>query len=331
MTRFSILACATALLGACNGDPACVIDTDCDLGEYCSLAQRCEAIGARDAGTPDAGEPMDAGEVDSGPVDAGVDSGPEEVGIGRVVAISAPGTPGSYLVLASFAAVGDVDRCTVSEPSEGCVLTACPPPEMMMDAGVPDAGAADAGAADAGAADAGTSVAPNAGEIVIGGGAWSTVTLSPGEDGRYSAASGAMALWSGSDAILTVTAEGGEVPMFGVSLAGTDPVTLTAPVEGSVPVPVSLASDLTATWSGSTPGEVVVQVSAAREGTVRVECRFSPAAGTGTVPAEALAAMGVGAATLTVRSEQSRAIMRSGWDVGVALVTPSGSVGLTIE
>ncbi len=313
-----------ALFGACSDDPACVIDTDCDLGEYCSLAQRCEALGGSDAGTPDAGEPMDAGELDSGPMDAGVDSGPEEVGIGRVVAINGPE---AYLVLASFSPAGDDSGCTVSEPSEGCVLTACPAPEMMMDAGMPD----DAGVPDGGAADAGISVAPNAGDIVIGGGAASMVTLSPGEDGLYPAASGAMALWSGSDAILTVMAEGGEVPTFGVTLAGTDAVMLTAPAVGSVPVPVPLASDLTATWSGSTPGEVVVAVSAVREGTVRVECRFPPADGTGSVPAEALAAMGVGPASLTVRSEQSRTITRSGWDIGVVLVTPSGSVGLTIE
>lgn len=316
MKRLSVLAFGVMFGVGCSDDPACVIDTDCDIGEYCSTEQRCEIVGGMvDAGERDAETPMDAGTPDTGPADGGVDSGPEQIGTGSVVAINGPS---NYTVIASFALVGGASTCTVTEPSAECRLTVCPPPMMVEDAGMPDAGMVDAG----------MPVAPHAGVITIGGGASETVTLTPGADGLYPAAtSAAMGLWPNSDAILTVMGAGDEVPMFGVTLAGPDAVTITAPASGSVP----LASDLAVTWTGSSPGDVVVSMSALREGTVAVECRFEPSAGTGTVPTAALTAMGAGAAFVSVRSEQSRNISRSGWDIGVALQAPSGAVSVTLE
>ncbi|MCB9616607.1 MAG: hypothetical protein H6722_29580 [Sandaracinus sp.] len=315
MKRLSVLAFGVMFGVACNDDPACVIDTDCDIGEYCSTEQRCEIVGGMvDAGERDAETPMDAGTPDAG-ADGGVDSGPEQIGTGSVVATS---TPSSYSVFASFALRGAASSCTVTEPSAECVLTVCPPPMMVEDAGMPDAGMVDAG----------MPVAPHAGVITIGGGATETVTLTPGADGLYPAAtSAAMALWPNSDAILTVMGAGDEVPMFGVTLAGPDAVVLMAPMPGSVPV----ASDLAVTWTGSSPGDVVVSMSAIREGTVTVECRFEPSAGMGSVPTAALSAMGAGAAFVAVRSEQTRNISRAGWDIGVSLQAPSGVAALTLE
>lgn len=310
--RFAILAACVALLGACGGDPACVIDTDCPIGRYCSADRRCIDLGGgEDSGVMDAGGIEDAGEEDSGPTDAGVDGGPVQVGVGTVVASS---QAASYFVSASFAEVsGGTSPCTVSEPSEGCRLTACPPPMMMEDAGVP--------------MDAGMPVAPNAGVITIAGGASEMVTLTPGDDGLYPVATGTMALWPSSLSVLTVSGAGADAPMFGVSLAGPDPVMLTAPAGGNVPV----ASDLAVTWTGSSPGDVVVAVSAVREGTFSLECRFEPSAGTGTIPSSVLTAMGAGSAFLSLRSEQSRNISRNGWDISVALQAPGASAVLTLE
>lgn len=312
MKRFAILVACVALLGACGGDPACVIDTDCPIGRYCSTDRRCIDVGGgEDSGVMDAGEIEDAGEEDSGPTDAGVDGGPVQVGVGTVVASS---QAASYFVSASFSEVsGGTSPCTVSEPSEGCRLTACPPPVMMEDAGVP--------------MDAGMPVAPNAGVITIAGGASEMVTLTPGADGLYPVATGTMALWANSDAILTVMGVGADAPMFGVSLAGPDAVMLTAPAAGNVPV----ASDLAVTWTGSSPGDVVVAMSAVREGTFSLECRFEPSAGTGTIPSSVLTAMGAGSAFLSLRSEQSRNISRNGWDISVALQAPGASAVLTLE
>ena len=312
MKRFAILVACVALLGACGGDPACVLDTDCPIGRYCSTDRRCiDGGGGEDSGVMDAGEIEDAGEEDSGPTDAGVDGGPVQVGVGTVVASS---QAASYFVSASFSEVsGGTSPCTVSEPSEGCRLTACPPPVMMEDAGVP--------------MDAGMPVAPNAGVITIAGGASEMVTLTPGADGLYPVATGTMALWANSDAILTVMGVGADPPMFGVSLAGPDAVMLTAPAAGNVPV----ASDLAVTWTGSSPGDVVVAMSAVREGTFSLECRFEPSAGTGTIPSSVLTAMGAGSAFLSLRSEQSRNISRNGWDISVALQAPGASAVLTLE
>jgi len=309
--RFGILAACVALLGACGGDPACVIGTDCPIGRYCSADRRCVDVGGgEDSGVMDAGEIEDAGEEDSGPTDGGVDGGPVQVGVGTVIASS---QAASYFVSASFTETGGTSPCTVSEPSEGCRLTACPPPVMVEDAGVP--------------MDAGMPVAPNAGVITVEGGAAEMVTLTPGPDGLYPVATGTMPLWASSDAILTVTGVGADAPMFGVSLAGPDAVTLTAPAGGNVPV----ATDLAVTWTGSSPGDVVVAMSAVREGTFSLECRFEPSAGMGTIPASVLGAMGAGSAFLSLRSEQSRNISRNGWDITVALQAPGASAVLTLE
>lgn len=317
MKRFSVLASwltgCVVVLGACGDDPACVIDTDCPIGRYCSAEQRCVDVGGgQDSGVLDAGPQEDSGPVDSGPQDAGFDAGPVQLGFGSVVASS---QAASYFVSASFTETSGVESpCTVTEPSEGCRLTACPPPMMMEDAGMPEV-------------DAGMPVAPNAGIITIAGGASEMVTLTPGPDGLYPVATGVMPLWASSDAILTVMGAGAEAPMFGVTLAGPDAVTLTAPAAGSVPV----ASDLAVTWTGSSPGDVVVAMSAMREGTFSVECRFEPSAGMGTIPASVLSAMGAGSAFLSLRAEQSRNISRSGWDISVALQAPGASALLTLE
>jgi hypothetical protein len=314
--RFSaVLAFGAVVVAGCSDDPPCVIDTDCPLGEYCSAEQRCEVVGGqRDAAVVDAGEPMDSGPEDSGPMDAGVDSGPEMIGVGSVVASS---QAASYSVIASFSLLTGPSACTVTEVSDACRLTACPPPVMVMDAGVPDAGMEDAG----------MPVAPNAGVITIAGGASEMVTLTPDAMGLYPVATGTMPLWPSSDAVLTVMGAGAEAPMFGVSLPGPDAVALTAPAGGSIPV----ASDLTVTWSGSTPGEVVASLSASREGSFSLECRFEPAAGTGVIPASALMEIGVGAGFLSLRSEQSRTITRSGWDISVALQAPGAATVVTLE
>ncbi len=55
LIRFaSALACilAPSMVAGCGGRPGCVIDTDCPLGQYCDVDQRCTFVGdGNDSGT----------------------------------------------------------------------------------------------------------------------------------------------------------------------------------------------------------------------------------------------------------------------------------------
>lgn len=105
-TRFSrVVVLAGFLLGiGCSNGPACVIDTDCPLGQACGSDQHCQPLGGTDSGpTPDAGGADsgggDSGGSDSGAVDAAVDAGGEDSG-----AIECISTPGTFVLSASPAA-----------------------------------------------------------------------------------------------------------------------------------------------------------------------------------------------------------------------------------
>jgi hypothetical protein len=83
-TLFSCLAlsgfCLSVLVAGCDPGAQCAIDTDCELGEYCSNAGQCLELGTsgdgggpRDVGTPsDGGPPRDAPRADAPPTDAPV-------------------------------------------------------------------------------------------------------------------------------------------------------------------------------------------------------------------------------------------------------------------
>jgi hypothetical protein len=133
-SRFSIPLGLGALLAlssasGCGSRPACVIDTDCPLGQYCSVDQHCEFVGeGNDAGTTpvdaarsDAGDagPVDAARTDGAAADANADtgaahdSGAPDGGCARV--------PGDYMLDSSPAACPTlIATITIAEGATGC-------------------------------------------------------------------------------------------------------------------------------------------------------------------------------------------------------------------
>lgn len=77
----ALFVLALGLVPACSSAPACVIDTDCPLGQYCTNPPGgsggvCETVGQ--GGDHDTGPRVDAGTTDAGARDTGPrsDTGP---------------------------------------------------------------------------------------------------------------------------------------------------------------------------------------------------------------------------------------------------------------
>jgi hypothetical protein len=95
------------------------------------------------------------------------------------------------------------------------------------------------------------------------------------------------------DAVITVTATGGDIPGFTAGLAAPSPITLTQPVAPGSGWTIDPTTDLTISWSGTTTGVVDVQLLSANiDFGETVDCQFPASDGSGTVPA-ALVGYGV--------------------------------------
>lgn len=313
--------CALSLLG-CGGGKDCALDTDCRLGERCTDDHKCVPRGGDAGDGEDAGDGGDAGDGEDAGVDAGFDAGPGVVGVGSVVAVSeAFGALGmetpSFSVSASFALDdGSPDPCRRMDMG-ACDVTTCPDTTPAP----PDGGVGDAGAGSDGGVDAGASALPTAGLVTVTG--LEAVSLMADAGGVYPPASGARLLWDTASPNVRMEAAGAEVPAFDETLMGAAQVALTGPGLSGM---VDRGTDLVFTWMGTSPGEVVVRITAPGEGTAftAVECRFDPTTNSGTVPAAALASFAAGStAAVSVSTENSTVVEDSGWTV--TLLTRAGA------
>lgn len=328
----------------CSNGPQCVVDTHCDIGERCEDG-RCVELGGADAGD-DTG-PADAGMdgavdsgMDSAPVDSSVDTGPALDRVGVVVAESdqvdiGTGTAVPQYSVAAFFSESEPSAC--ADVTEGaCKVTVCPdetPP--VMDGGVGDGGMGDGGMGDGGVGDAGMDAgdaammdaeppppAPNAGPINVNGGVL-PVTLTVQPDGTYLPASAALMLWSDGMTTMQFMAAGADVPAFNVVQTSTQPVSITAPDLGAVPLLVTRSADMPLTWSGPSPGNVVVRLRwrdmAPSTANTTIECSFPVADGSGSIPAAALGMLPAGSVgTFQVTVENPLTVDGTApWDVTV--------------
>ncbi|MEA2746303.1 MAG: hypothetical protein QOI41_446 [Myxococcales bacterium] len=111
----------------------------------------------------------------------------------------------------------------------------------------------------------------------------------PGLSG-YATAKGSTAIYAAGD-MLSVTGAGGpDLPGFAAqTLAAPTQVVVTAPACNGTCPDLDRTQDLVVTWTGAGAGKVVVTFETiADTQAVIVQCKFDPAAGTGTVPAALL-------------------------------------------
>ncbi|HEX8796627.1 MAG TPA: hypothetical protein VF765_37005 [Polyangiaceae bacterium] len=142
--------------------------------------------------------------------------------------------------------------------------------------------------------DASTPVDVSAGNVTLSGGKLpAPVTLSFA-DGGYTSAFEMTQLFAPGD-VFQVTATGDTVPAFsGTTPPAPGPITLTSPSPvgtelGSPVYPIDLTKSATFSWSGGATGAKTLVSVTNLDTNVIVVCSFDAAAGTGTIPADAVA------------------------------------------
>jgi hypothetical protein len=154
----------------------------------------------------------------------------------------------------------------------------------------------------------GSSPRVNAGTLTVSGGTAATVTMPYVPEGYVHMASG---LSYAPNDQLTLAASGATVPAFSSTISFPATVTVTS---GSPTV--LRKSGFTATWDATT-GPVTIHVNQSRTGAnLNISCTFDGPAGTGTVPASALAeVMTNDSVQITVAMETKATLMAGDYAV----------------
>ena len=139
--------------------------------------------------------------------------------------------------------------------------------------------------------------------------------------GQYTSLIQYMPIFSGGEALM-VTAAGGEVPAFSAQVTAPSQPTVTAPVMANGTLTVSRAQDLKFAWSGGSGLlRFQMQVQPSMGSPSGLDCSWSAADGSGTIPSAALQMMpkGNGQGTLSVIASSS--LVAGDWTVQVAATT----------
>lgn len=215
----------------------------------------------------------------------GAGAGPDPAG-GFVAVSSSGGAMPGYQAFAGFGSGG----ACASQVVGPCILSTCTSPPTPADAGV----------------------------ITITGGA-EAVTLTP-QAGTYPPAEGMRALWTGGE-VLRFSAAGGTVPAFSGTVTAPPQVVVSTLGDAAWPtaaVPLPRSAPLVIRWSTGAMTDVLVYVDTQQGG---VGCAFPASAGTGTVPAEALAALPAGAAFLSVSTIAGDTVTAGAFAIDLELQT----------
>jgi hypothetical protein len=174
--------------------------------------------------------------------------------------------------------------------------------------------------------DGGTETLPSAGNVTIAGAQLAPLTLEPATDGVYAPNTVEGQLpWTAGGA--QVTFQWAHLPGDPSSAGGSATVDTPAYIaltEGSAfatpPTTLARDQDLTVAWTSDTTPASADQVAVDLEsGSVQIVCIFASSAGTGTVPAAALALVPAGAGSYNVHSKQAatdRSVGGSQWTFG---------------
>jgi hypothetical protein len=170
----------------------------------------------------------------------------------------------------------------------------------------------------------------SAGVVHITGGA-KAVDLTPKSDKTYAVVSSSTeGLWNGGE-MLTVTADGKDVPAFTTSLVAPSKVTLSAPAPAAGIITVTRSAGVSATFTGMSSGFVVLYFDIADpsgQQAFSATCTFDASLGSATIPAAAFADFPAGDGTFNFYVKQSSVVMPAGWQVrftaSKAIVDPAG-------
>jgi hypothetical protein len=282
------------------------------LGSWigCSSTTAKDVAAGADA-SPEATAPDDAADggtvvSDDGAAPADASSAADHVG--AIFAISdttagASGPKSSHRAGASFTHVTSPDGTTKSKTVGPCLV------EIIGDG--PAAKETDL----------------SAGIVHITGGS-PPIDLTPKSDNTYGPSTGATSLYGGGES-LVVTADGKDVPAFTTSLTAPGKITLAAPVITAGALTVKRSTGVSATFSGTSSGVVVLYFSAtSASNAFAATCTFDASAGSGAVPAAAFADFPAGPGTFDFYVKQSAVVMPAGWEVhftaSKAVVDPAG-------
>jgi hypothetical protein len=174
---------------------------------------------------------------------------------------------------------------------DDCESVSCPVP----DGGVPlDMGAPFVG------------LARSAGPLTLSGGLVPVVLVAD-ERSAYSMITQTTLLYHGGE-MLTVKADGADVPPFTITTTAPSQITVTAPRIDNGAVKIDRNADLSVTWSGGGAGEVVLSLMpplGSPTGAAGVVCRFPAMRGWGGVRQDAFAYMLTGSGAIYLRVTSS--------------------------
>jgi hypothetical protein len=164
--------------------------------------------------------------------------------------------------------------------------------------------------------------------LTIAGGT-GPITITPGSSGAYSYFSpspGDPTITGGS--ALTVSGSGATVPAFTAAITMPDDIAVTMPAQPAsftTPIAVSRSADLAIAWTGGGVGDVsvVAEQQVSTNTFTMISCSFPSSAGSGTVPAAALAdfastdAGGNPTTVLTIAPLATQTVTQDGWQLRI--------------
>jgi hypothetical protein len=257
-------------------------------------------------GCQDGAAPSDGGDDLAGSPDlGGAGDLAEPAGPVGFVTLSSTSMPAGVLANATFLPDGPAFVCP-PQSFASCTFYPChrPPP--------PDGGGGNP---------------PNAGAIDVTGGLM-PAHFTPLADGSYDPVHLSSTGWNGGES-LTVTAAGGGVPAFAGSLVAPKLATVSAPALPSADFMVDRSKDLVFTFTGVASETVIVTFGANTSDPTEVECVFAGSAGTGTVPAAALALLPAGGGYFQVVSRARTELTAGSWNItfraDADAISPSGA------
>ena len=129
------------------------------------------------------------------------------------------------------------------------------------------------------------------------------------------------ALFAGGETI-AASAPGADGPAFALSAVAPTAVTIATPAwpSGQDTLAIPRASGFTFTWTGTSAGSVVANLSNNSQ-SIGVSCPFPAADGTATIPAEALAELPVGGGFLDIEGRSEDTAQINTWQVRLAVST----------
>jgi len=166
----------------------------------------------------------------------------------------------------------------------------------------------------------------DAGTITVGGGP-RTATVSFDGDAYPLEYSDTDELFLGGETITIAAAGSDVIPAFSHTLEAPGPLVLTAPDLSSLVI--TKGQPLDVAWTGASAGTATAMISS-READlwVFVDCSWDPAAGSGTIPAQAIEHLPLtDTGDFRVVSQHTMQVTPGGWDIYLYLIKPASFNG----